>query len=53
VLAAQHCHDPGAPRALAVVADVTEPAQMRALADETERHLGEIAVWIKMAGLSM
>ena len=51
--AARRCEDLGAPRALAVLADVTEPAQMRALAEEAERRLGGIDVWVNMAGLSM
>jgi NAD(P)-dependent dehydrogenase (short-subunit alcohol dehydrogenase family) len=51
--AVRRCEELGAPRALAVLADVTEPARMRALAEEAERLLGGIDVWANMAGLSM
>lgn len=51
--AAQHCRELGATGALAVQADVTDPAQMAGLARSAFERFGDIDVWVNMAGLSM
>ncbi len=51
--AARRCEALGAPAALAVPADVTDPARMRALADAAAERFGGVDVWVNMAGLSM
>ena len=50
--AAQDCEAQGG-RALAVPSDVTDPAQMRALAQAAVDAFGGIDVWINNAGLSL
>ncbi len=51
--AARLCEEAGAAGALAVPADVTDPARMRALADAAAERFGKVDVWVNMAGLSM
>jgi NAD(P)-dependent dehydrogenase (short-subunit alcohol dehydrogenase family) len=49
--AARACEAAGSPRAVPVVADVTDAAAMRALADRAAAEAGGIDLWVNMAGL--
>jgi short-subunit dehydrogenase len=49
--AARACEAAGSPRAVPVVADVTDAAALRALADRAAAEAGGIDVWVNMAGL--
>ncbi len=49
--AAQACREAGSPLALAVVADVTDAAAMRALSRRAVEETGRLDVWVNMAGL--
>ncbi|UEM02834.1 SDR family oxidoreductase [Skermanella rosea] len=51
-LAARECESLGG-RALAVTADVTDPAQMRGLAGAAAEAFGRIDIWINNAGMSL
>jgi NADP-dependent 3-hydroxy acid dehydrogenase YdfG len=48
--AVQECRAAGAPEALAVPTDVTEEAQVMALAQVAERRFGRVDVWINNVG---
>jgi NAD(P)-dependent dehydrogenase (short-subunit alcohol dehydrogenase family) len=51
-IAVRECDSLGG-RALAVTADVTDPARMRDLVRAAEREFGRIDVWINNAGMSL
>jgi NADP-dependent 3-hydroxy acid dehydrogenase YdfG len=51
--AALRCKETGAAEAVGLVADVTDPRQMEALASAAMERFGRIDVWVNMAGLSM
>ncbi|WP_159349666.1 SDR family oxidoreductase [Roseomonas harenae] len=51
--AALRCNETGAAEAVGLVADVTDPRQMGALASAAMERFGRIDVWVNMAGLSM
>jgi len=51
-IAVRECDSLGG-RALAVTADVTDPARMRDLVRAAERQFGRIDVWINNAGMSL
>jgi len=51
--AAHRCRAEGAPAAIAIPADVTDPIQMNALAEAVRERFGGIDVWVNMAGLSL
>src|SRR4051812_30855432 len=51
-IAVRECDSLGG-RALAVIADVTDPARMRDLVRAAEREFGRIDVWINNAGMSL
>ena len=51
--AAHRCRAEGAPAAIAIPADVTDPIQMNALAEAVAERFGGIDIWVNMAGLSL
>jgi short-subunit dehydrogenase len=51
--AARRCQDLGAPAAVAVPADITDPLHMATLARAAADRFGAIDVWVNMAGLSL
>ena len=50
---ARHCLDAGAPAAIAITTDVSEPDDVQALAEAAVARFGAIDIWINMAGVSL